>query len=92
MVLDELASVDKGQIPSVLERLASQGFNLFAAATYSASPELIYLVGRHLEIDRMHTAQPYDSERTRVFWGGAEGFPPSAQVSEWVDQTQDSLL
>ncbi|OZB17217.1 MAG: hypothetical protein B7X58_04470, partial [Marinobacter sp. 34-60-7] len=34
MVLDELASVDISQMPSLLERLRKQGFNLFSAATH----------------------------------------------------------
>lgn len=59
MVLDELASVDISQMPSLLERLRKQGFNLFSAATHSASAEVIYLIGRHLEVGQMRTARPY---------------------------------
>jgi hypothetical protein len=91
-VLDELASVDVSQMPSLLERLSEQGFNLFSAATHSASTEMIYLVGRHLEVGQMRTAVPYSSGRTLVFWGGAEGFTGGEPVSHWADHTQNSLL
>ncbi|WP_235937747.1 hypothetical protein [Marinobacter caseinilyticus] len=90
MVLDELASIDVSQMPSLLERLKAQGFNLFSAATHSASPEVIYQVGRHLEVGQMRTAKPYDARRTLVFWGGAEGFRRS-DGEHWVDQTQSGL-
>ena len=92
MVLDELASVDVSQVPSLLDRLQGQGFNLFSAATHSASPELIYQVGRHLEVGQMRTAKPYSASRTLVFWGGAEGFSKRENLSAWMDQSQDSLL
>lgn len=92
MVLDELASVDISQMPSLLERLRKQGFNLFSAATHSASAEVIYLIGRHLEVGQMRTARPYSKERTLVFWGGAEGFTGAEALSHWADQTQNSLL
>lgn len=92
MVLDELASVDVSQVPSLLERLKGQGFNLFSAATHSASPELIYQVGRHLEVGQMRTAKPYSANRTLVFWGGPEGFSNREGLSAWVDQSQESLL
>jgi hypothetical protein len=92
LVLDELASVDVSQMPSLLERLSEQGFNLFSAATHSASTEMIYLVGRHLEVGQMRTAVPYSSGRTLVFWGGAEGFTGGEPVSHWADHTQNSLL
>jgi hypothetical protein len=92
MVLDELASVDISQMPSLLERLRKQGFNLFSAATHSASAEVIYLIGRHLEVGQMRTARPYSKERTLVFWGGAEGFTGGEPLSHWADQTQSSLL
>ena len=92
MVLDELASVDISQMPSLLERLRKQGFNLFSAATHSASAEVIYLIGRHLEVGQMRTARPYSKERTLVFWGGAEGFTGGEPLSHWADQTQNSLL
>ena len=92
MVLDELASVDISQMPSLLERLRKQGFNLFSAATHSASAEVIYLIGRHLEVGQMRTARPYSKERTLVFWGGAEGFTGGESLSHWADQTQNSLL
>ena len=92
MVLDELASVDVSQVPALLQRLQGQGFNLFSAATHSASPELIYQVGRHLEVGQMRTAKPYSTSRTLVFWGGAEGFSSREGLSAWVDQMQDSLL
>jgi len=92
LVLDELASVDVSQMPALLERLSQQGFNLFSAATHSASAEMIYLVGRHLEVGQMRTARPYSPHRTLVFWGGAEGFTDGEPVSHWVDQSQDSLL
>ena len=92
MVLDELASVDISQMPSLLERLRKQGFNLFSAATHSASAEVIYLIGRHLEVGQMRTARPYSKERTLVFWGGAEGFTNGESLSHWADQTQNSLL
>ncbi|HKK56359.1 hypothetical protein, partial [Marinobacter sp.] len=92
MVLDELASVDISQMPSLLERLRKQGFNLFSAATHSASAEVIYLIGRHLEVGQMRTSRPYSPQRTLVFWGGAEGFTNGEPVSHWADQTQNSLL
>ncbi len=92
MVLDELASVDISQMPSLLERLRKQGFNLFSAATHSASAEVIYLIGRHLEVGQMRTARPYSPQRTLVFWGGAEGFTNGESLSQWADQTQNSLL
>ena len=92
MVLDELASVDISQMPSLLERLRKQGFNLFSAATHSASAEVIYLIGRHLEVGQMRTARPYSPQRTLVFWGGAEGFTNGEPLSHWADQTQNSLL
>ena len=92
MVLDELASVDISQMPSLLDRLRKQGFNLFSAATHSASAEVIYLIGRHLEVGQMRTAQPYSKERTLVFWGGAEGFTGGEPLSHWADQAQNSLL
>jgi hypothetical protein len=92
LVLDELASVDVSQMPSLLERLSEQGFNLFSAATHSASTEMIYLVGRHLEVGQMRTAVPYSPGRTLVFWGGAEGFTGGEPVSHWADHTQNSLL
>ena len=92
MVLDELASVDISQMPSLLERLRNQGFNLFSAATHSASAEVIYLIGRHLEVGQMRTARPYSPQRTLVFWGGAEGFTSGESLSQWADQTQTDLL
>jgi hypothetical protein len=92
MVLDELASVDISQMPSLLERLRNQGFNLFSAATHSASAEVIYLIGRHLEVGQMRTPRPYSKERTLVFWGGAEGFTGGESLSHWADQTQNNLL
>ena len=92
MVLDELASVDISQMPSLLERLRKQGFNLFSAATHSASAEVIYLIGRHLEVGQMRTARPYSPQRTLVFWGGAEGFTGGEALKHWADQTQNSLL
>ncbi len=92
LVLDELASVDVSQMPSLLERLSEQGFNLFSAATHSASTEMIYLVGRHLEVGQMRTARPYSPSRTLVFWGGAEGFTGGEPVSHWADHAQNSLL
>jgi hypothetical protein len=92
MVLDEMASVDISQMPSLLERLGNQGFNLFSAATHSASSELIYLIGRHLEVGQMRTAHPYSIQRTLVFWGGAEGFTNGEPLSHWADQAQSSLL
>lgn len=92
MVLDELASVDISQMPSLLERLRKQGFNLFSAATHSASAEVIYLIGRHLEVGQMRTARPYSPQRTLVFWGGAEGFTNGEAMSHWADQTQASLM
>tara|TARA_R100000306_G_scaffold2043_1_gene5044 strand:- start:27974 stop:31120 length:3147 start_codon:yes stop_codon:yes gene_type:complete len=92
MVLDELASVDVSQVPALLERLKRQGFNLFAAATHSASPELIYQIGRHFEIGQMRTARPYDKKRTLVFWGGAEGFASESEFGGWFSQEQSELL
>ncbi|WP_300496235.1 hypothetical protein [Marinobacter sp.] len=92
MVLDELASVDISQMPSLLDRLCNQGFNLFSAATHSASAEVIYLIGRHLEVGQMRTARPYSPQRTLVFWGGAEGFTNGESLSHWGDHTQNSLL
>ncbi|WP_100640814.1 hypothetical protein [Marinobacter salexigens] len=92
MVLDELASVDVSQLPSLLERLRKQGFNLFSAATHSASAEVIYLIGRHLEVGQMRTSRPYNPQRTLVFWGGAEGFTNGEPLSQWADQTQTNLL
>lgn len=92
MVLDELASVDISQLPSLLERLRDQGFNLFSAATHSASAEVIYLIGRHLEVGQMRTSRPYNPQRTLVFWGGAEGFTKGESVSQWADQAQANLL
>lgn len=90
MVLDELASVDVSQMPALLGRLKGQGFNLFSAATHSASPEVIYQVGRHLEVGQMRTARPYDARRTLVFWGGAEGFARNG-TQNWLDQSQSGL-
>ncbi|MDP4549200.1 hypothetical protein [Marinobacter sp. MDS2] len=92
MVLDELASVDVSQMPGLLDRLSQQGFNLFSAATHSASAEVIYLIGRHLEVGQMRTSRPYSPQRTLVFWGGAEGFTSGEPVSHWADHTQNSLL
>ncbi|KPQ27353.1 MAG: GTPase of unknown function [Marinobacter excellens HL-55] len=92
MVLDELASVDVSQMPSLLQRLRKQGFNLFSAATHSASAEVIYLIGRHLEVGQMRTARPYSPQRTLVFWGGAEGFTGGQHLGHWADHTQNSLL
>ncbi|WP_372965541.1 hypothetical protein [Marinobacter sp.] len=92
MVLDELASVDISQMPGLLDRLSRQGFNLFSAATHSASAEMIYLIGRHLEVGQMRTSRPYSRQRTLVFWGGAEGFTGGEPVSHWADQSQNSLL
>ncbi|MDX1587914.1 MAG: hypothetical protein R3296_03165 [Oleiphilaceae bacterium] len=91
MVLDELASVDVSQVPALLARLKSQGFNLFSAATHSASPEVIYQVGRHMEVGLMRTAHPYDARRTLVFWGGAEGFSREGEERPWLDQEQSGL-
>ncbi|TVP53465.1 MAG: hypothetical protein EA349_13650 [Halomonadaceae bacterium] len=91
MVLDELASVDVSQVPALLARLKSQGFNLFSAATHSASPEVIYQVGRHMEVGLMRTAHPYDARRTLVFWGGAEGFSREGESGAWLDQEQSAL-
>ena len=92
MVLDELASVDVSQMPGLLQRLSQQGFNLFSAATHSASAEVIYLIGRHLEVGQMRTSRPYSPQRTLVFWGGAEGFTGGEALSHWADHTQNSLL
>jgi len=92
LVLDEVANVDVGQIPGLLERLQHQGFNLFAAATHSASSELIHQIGRHCELGRMHTRQPYDKRRTVVFWGGAEGFTHGEAAARWLDHEQFALL
>ncbi|MEP3562936.1 MAG: hypothetical protein ABJN46_11545, partial [Marinobacter sp.] len=92
MVLDELASVDVSQMPGLLDRLSQQGFNLFSAATHSASAEVIYLIGRHLEVGQMRTSRPYSPQRTLVFWGGAEGFTGGEPVSHWADHTQNNLL
>ncbi|MCH8498648.1 MAG: hypothetical protein LAT63_09230 [Marinobacter sp.] len=92
MVLDELASVDISQVPALLQRLQSQGFKLFSAATHSASAEVIYLVGRHLEVGQMRTAHPYSTQRSLVFWGGAEGFTGGEPLAHWADQSQHSLL
>ncbi|WP_223808015.1 hypothetical protein [Marinobacter sp. R17] len=92
MVLDELASVDVSQVPALLERLQHQGFNLFSAATHSASPELIFQVGRHLEVGQMRTDRPYSASRNLVFWGGPEGFSNRDGLAEWFDQTQHHLL
>ena len=92
MVLDELASIDISQMPSLLARLQEQGFNLFSAATHSASAEVIYLVGKHLEVGQMRTSRPYSPQRTLVFWGCAEGFTDQAGLSNWVDQGQSALL
>jgi hypothetical protein len=92
LVLDELANIDVSQVPALLDRLKSQGFNLFAAATHSASPELIHQIGRHCELGVMHTRRPYDAHRTAVFWGGAEGFTTDAAYSGWVSQEQVGLL
>lgn len=91
MVLDELASVDVSQVPALLARLKHQGFNLFSAATHSASPEVIYQVGRHMEVGLMRTANPYDARRTLVFWGGAEGFSRAGESSPWLDHEQSAL-
>ena len=92
LVLDEFASVDVSQIPSLLERLKAQGFNLFAAATHSASTELIHQVGRHFELGQMHTQQPYDKHRTLVLWGGPEGFTSTDSYSDWLTAEQTDLL
>lgn len=92
LVLDELASVDISQVPSLLERLSAQGFNLFSAATHSASAEVIYLIGRHLEVGQMRTAHPYSPQRTLVFWGGPEGFAGGEALEQWLDTEQESLL
>lgn len=92
MVLDELASIDISQMPSLLERLSAQGFKLFSAATHSTSAEVIYLIGRHLEVGQMRTAWPYSPQRTLVFWGGAEGFTGGQALNQWADTVQHSLL
>ncbi|MEX0731181.1 MAG: hypothetical protein WED00_16445 [Aquisalimonadaceae bacterium] len=92
LVLDELPNVDVSQIPSLLERVKQEGFNLFAAATHSASSELIHQVGRHIELGNMHTRYPYDKRRTIVYWGGAEGFTNTSQYSEWLTAEQADLL
>ncbi len=74
LVLDEVATVDVNQFDWLLDDIKRSGFNLFAASTHSASPELIYKIGRHHELGEMRTAKPYSSERTMVYWGGAEFF------------------
>lgn len=79
LVLDEVATVDVNQFDWLLDDIKQSGFNLFAASTHSASPELIYKIGRHHELGEMRTAKPYSSERTMVYWGGAEYFDDSEQ-------------
>ncbi len=72
LVLDEVATVDVGQFDWLLPHLASRGFNLFAASTYSASTELVQKIGNYHEIGAMRTNKPYSEKRTAVYWGGAE--------------------
>lgn len=72
LVLDEVATVDVNQFDWLLDDIKRSGFNLFAASTHSASTELIYKIGRHHELGEMRTAKPYSSERSLVYWGGAE--------------------
>lgn len=74
LVLDEVATVDVNQFDWLLDDIKKSGFNLFAASTHSASPELIYKIGRHHELGEMRTARPYSNERAMVYWGGAEYF------------------
>ncbi|MCJ8270459.1 MAG: hypothetical protein MJK04_13775 [Psychrosphaera sp.] len=84
LVLDEVATVDVNQFDWLLDDIKRSGFNLFAASTHSASPELIYKIGRHHELGEMRTAKPYSSERTMVYWGGPEFFAneQTAQIEQ----------
>ncbi|GAA5219041.1 hypothetical protein ACFSJ3_16940 [Corallincola platygyrae] len=74
LVFDEVATVDLAQFDWLLPHLKRRGFSLFAASTYSASPELIHKIGAHHEIGAMRTASPYSAGRNVVYWGGGEGF------------------
>lgn len=82
LVLDEVATVDVNQFDWLLDDIKQSGFNLFAASTHSASPELIYKIGRHHELGEMRTAKPYSTERALVYWGGAEGFSTIEEVEQ----------
>lgn len=77
LVLDEVSTVDVKQFDWLLDDIKRSGFNLFAASTHSASPELIYKIGRHHELGEMRTSKPYSKDRSLVYWGGAESFEAS---------------
>jgi hypothetical protein len=77
LVLDEVSTVDVKQFDWLLDDIKRSGFNLFAASTHSASPELIYKIGRHHELGEMRTSKPYSKDRSLVYWGGAESFETS---------------
>jgi hypothetical protein len=81
LVLDEVATVDVNQFDWLLDDIKQSGFNLFAASTHSASPELIYKIGRHHQLGEMRTSKPYSTERSMVYWGGAEYFAAQEMVS-----------
>lgn len=74
LVHDELADINIDQFDWLLPHLTENGFRLFSAATYSASPELIHKIGHFHEIGSMRTAHPYHADRTIVYWGDAEQF------------------
>lgn len=90
-VLDEVASVDIGQIASLLERIRSEGFRLFGAATHSASSALVLEIGRHFKLDEMRTARPYDVSRDPVYWGGPEGVT-EGPIERWIHPEQQTLM
>ena len=74
LIHDELAEINIDQFDWLLNHLSTQGFNLFSAATYSTSPELIHKIKNYHEIGSMKTARSYSAERTVVYWNGAEKF------------------
>ena len=74
IVHDEIANIDIGQFDWWLADLAQNGFNLMAAGTHSTSPELQAKIGRRHVMDALTTGKPYHTERSRVYWQGAEEF------------------
>lgn len=90
IVHDEIANIDIGQFDWWLADLAQNGFNLMAAGTHSTSPELQAKIGRRHVMDALTTAKPYHSERSRVYWQGAEEF--TDQSAGFIDAQQVELI
>lgn len=90
VVHDEIANIDIGQFDWWLADLAKNGFNLMAAGTHSTSPELQAKIGRRHVMDAFTTGKPYHSERSRVYWQGAEEF--TTQNAETPNAHQAELI